>query len=305
MIVLFVFPVMLLLLLVALICLLRKKWLAGVLLLVVVGLVDYVTQCVPVRASALRWGRDGDLSIMTWNVCHNVPRSDSLSRDEEMARLVQRKHPDILVLQEHDLAGGTGLDSRLREQYPYRGAYIAASGQRNACLYSKYPIVNFQRLPVPGVPEAFFADVVVHGDTLRIVGCHLTSNGISPIEKLDTTWRHKVKLALASTREAYPVRERQALALRRGIPGAPYPVIVAGDLNDVAGSNTLKILQDTTHKDAWWQAGLGPGITFPHYGVRLDHILCPNAMNVLHVSTPHCRWSDHRPVVVRIGGLED
>lgn len=299
--ILFVPIVITVLALVALICLLRKKWLAGVLLLAVAVLVDLATQSIPARMAAVRWARHGDLRLMTWNVRHNVPEDDTLHRDERIARTVEHHHPDILVLQEHDLAGGTGLDARLREQFPYRGAYMNPSGQRNACFYSKHPIVAFQRLSLEGVPEAFFADVAVDGDTLRIVGCHLTSNGITRIEQLDTTFKYKLQAGLASTRQAYPVRERQALALRKCFDRSPYPVVVAGDLNDLSGSTTLKILQDRTHRDAWWTAGLGLGLTFWRYGVRLDHVLCPeDAYDVVRVHTPHVYVSDHKPVVVEL-----
>jgi len=293
--------IVILLALVAVVCLLRKRWIAALLLFLVASFINVETQSIPVRLRVGRIGQHGDLRVMTWNVCHNVATDDSLQRDADMAEVVERQHPDILVLQEHDLAGGTGLDRQLREMYPYCGGYMSELGTRNACFYSKLPIVSFQRLSVESIPEAFFADVAVQSDTLRIVGCHLTSNGISLVEKMDTTFWGKVKEGYRSIRSCYPVRERQALALRKCVSGSPHPVIVAGGLNDLSGSNTLKLLRDRTHGDAWWSASLGMGVTYWHYAVRLDHILYPyDDMEVIRVRTPRCHLSAHNPVCVEL-----
>ena len=81
------------------------------------------------------------------------------------------------------------------------------------------------------------------------------------------------------------------------------PIIIAGDLNDISGSKTLKKLQNTLSlNDAWWKAGFGYGATSlsKHLYFRLDHILFSSHFKAKSIEIPKEDFSDHYPIVTNL-----
>lgn len=52
------------------------------------------------------------------------------------------------------------------------------------------------------------------------------------------------------------------------------PTIVMGDMNDVAGSPCMRVLEDAGLKEAWWEGGFGYGATIHRpLPYRIDHVM--------------------------------
>ena len=77
------------------------------------------------------------------------------------------------------------------------------------------------------------------------------------------------------------------------------PVIIAGDFNDWSGSYCMNTIGNRFYKDAWWEGGLGFGITYDgwHLKLRLDHILFSHHFKLENVYVEKSDFSDHRPLV--------
>ena len=84
------------------------------------------------------------------------------------------------------------------------------------------------------------------------------------------------------------------------------PVIVCGDMNDVSGSKTLRMLQSTGLKNAWWEKGRGFGFTYHghHFmNFRIDHILHTEDIKVKSIKKIDQHYSDHDPVIANFAWM--
>ena len=68
-----------------------------------------------------------------------------------------------------------------------------------------------------------------------------------------------------------------------------------GDLNDVGGSPTVKVLEDAGLSDAWWKGGFGYGATIHRpLPYRIDHIMYSDRVKLLHIEVVDSEGlSDH------------
>jgi endonuclease/exonuclease/phosphatase family metal-dependent hydrolase len=99
--------------------------------------------------------------------------------------------------------------------------------------------------------------------------------------------------------EAAAARARQAEGIARIDAAHPGPVVIAGDLND--NPDAVPLIGGG-YRDAWAEAGDGPGHTWPAHRRRIDYVLA-RGMRVVRVELVGDHpvggvWlSDHRGVV--------
>src|SRR5690554_2581367 len=102
-------------------------------------------------------------------------------------------------------------------------------------IFSKYPIINeglvFDNRRNNG---AMFVDIKVDADTLRIYNTHLESmsihaNRLGNVEGITKNYR----ATLGKLKNGIQMRASQVRILSEHIKNCPYPVILAGDFNDV------------------------------------------------------------------------
>ena len=147
--------------------------------------------------------------------------------------------------------------------------------------------------------------MIVGTDTFRLIVNHLESNRFSAtdIVRMDSASHYEDlrqsaqqlsrKWTIASTR-----RHEQARAVRKEIEASPYPVIVVGDLNDIALSYTYYTIAKDLH-DAWLETSWGKwGATFDlkGIGVRIDYIFCQDPLVPVGCTVHKTTGSDHWPV---------
>lgn len=102
-------------------------------------------------------------------------------------------------------------------------------------------------------------------------------------------------------REAFRLRARDVEILAREVERERLPVIISGDFNATPYNWAYRQLA-RGRTDAFRAAGTGWGGTY-HAElplVRIDHALLDPAFEVVAARVPDVRFSDHRPLVVRL-----
>jgi endonuclease/exonuclease/phosphatase family metal-dependent hydrolase len=142
---------------------------------------------------------------------------------------------------------------------------------------------------------------------LRVYNAHLQSHSISPeTESLlqaplaeSETWKG-YRSVLGRVRHFTAMRAAQARWLADEIAQCPFPVIVAGDLNDTPQSYSYRILARDL-KDSFHSRGRGFGTTFAGNipGLRIDYILGGKGLQFTDHQVVRTPLSDHYPVSAR------
>ncbi|MBT8319729.1 MAG: endonuclease/exonuclease/phosphatase family protein, partial [Gramella sp.] len=209
--------------------------------------------------------------------------------------------PDILCLQEHYIgaAGVTAL-------YPYKYVKLKAkSAEFGSAIFSKYPIINQASLDFPhhGNNNAIYADIVLDTkDTIRVVNVHFQSLNIKP--GIDDLQKEDSKKLLGRIGYGFSLQQEQAEMLLEELEKSPYKTVIAGDFNNTSFSYIYNLIkQDGRFKDAFLEEGSGFGKSFKlnYFPLRIDFLLIQDGMTINEFEKFEVDYSDHYPVLTRIG----
>ena len=229
---------------------------------------------------------------------------------------------DVLCLQEYyqEPAGTHSTDGRLfrvgERLGPESGRQVFVSKTLTNSIGAEFGLAIFSRLPIVGRGEisfgrltqnhAMWVDVVRPGaaDTVRIFNTHLQSMSLDEGDIVAAGssragLRRKGRGLLGRFVRGAAARAWQADTLVAHIRRSPYPVLLAGDLNDLPYSYAYSQLASEL-QNAWATVGFGPGNTY--HGklpplLRIDQQFAGPQWRVLD-----CRiyteipYSDHFPV---------
>jgi endonuclease/exonuclease/phosphatase family metal-dependent hydrolase len=235
------------------------------------------------------------LTVLTYNIYHGEDANGKSNLDA-VAGIINSLGPDVVALQEVDnkttRAKGLDLTAELSERTGMEGVFgkamdYAGGGYGEAVL-SRLPILDTKNNPLPHTPKAEpRAALEVHvqlpaGGKLVFVGTHLDHQ------------------------RDQKNRTMQASRIKELYEGYELPIILAGDLNAVPGSDPINLLSRE-----WSYAGQGEAkSTFPSVKPRrkIDYIMYK----------PKDRWrvieirvidekvaSDHCPVLAVLELLPD
>ncbi|MGI4884900.1 MAG: endonuclease/exonuclease/phosphatase family protein [Janthinobacterium lividum] len=179
-------------------------------------------------------------------------------------------------------------------------------------IFSRFPIVRRGVVPFGKLSQnhAMWADLARPGgpgrpraDTVRVFNLHLQSMSLAEgdIVAASTTQaglRDKAPNLLRRFRNGAVARAWQTDTVLARVRRSPYPVLLAGDFNDLPYSYTYDQFAGAL-TNAWAAAGLGLGATYHGRlpGLRIDQQFASAQWRVLG-----CRvhreilWSDHFPV---------
>lgn len=269
-----------------------------------------------------------DFRIATWNVALLHFFQQNGRYDPKMIEQARSFNADVLLLQEfvfsEDKNAFSALE-KIKRKLGYRYAVTASDASfgvrtmNNAgkgdfhpfciALFSKHPIVQWEKVQSADRYNYTFlwADVKVKTDTIRIINVHLQSmyfvkRDYEFIENIHQKNLDEMKLGggviLRKMRNAYLQRAEQAKRVAALVAESPYPVLLAGDFNDVPNSFTHQLLTKSL-QDAFTQSGEGVGRTFMHLAptLRIDHVLHSNAFIPIRSDVVKPALSDHLPVV--------
>ena len=310
--------------LLGLVLVLFRRWKVGAILWIIVIGLNVYTEAVPVNLFSAN--EEGELKVMCYNIDgFREPFKKDTAFVDSMAQMILKEDPDVLVLEEFINGYCRRLDSLLRNNYSF--SEVLGKGTPNA-VYSKYPLSDKMELFLDsasimneGLEQAAKLDSnrtteserLVLGVTvnkrkqkLRVIACHLASNQYDitrrKMPETERWWEGIPKYRL-SFQSGSLARETEIQYTQKEIEKYKkqgMPVIVCGDMNDVSGSKTLRMLQSTGLKNAWWEKGRGFGFTYHghHFmNFRIDHILHTEDIKVKSIKKIDQHFSDHDPVI--------
>ncbi|WP_020528287.1 endonuclease/exonuclease/phosphatase family protein [Flexithrix dorotheae] len=221
---------------------------------------------------------DQQISLLIFNVyMHNKKFQKTLD-------LVERENPDVVMLVETDKKWQKAL-SGLKDHYPYFIEY-PLENTYGILFYSKLPIqnarVNF--LVEKGIPSIFAQIQLQSGQWIDFYGIHPTPP-IPP--ENDRSTERDIELILVGKK-----------ALR-----SKNPVIIAGDLNDVAWSKTSRMFQKISRLlDPRKGRGFFNTFHADYFFARwpLDHIFHSNNFLLAGIRRLPHTGSDHFPILASL-----
>ena len=176
-------------------------------------------------------------------------------------------------------------------------------------LATLFPVKEWSTWMFPegaGLGRVLQADLETPSGVVRFFNVHLQSLYFSREDYAaveDGPSREEGLRLLGLVTQASAARARQAQILRGHMQESPYPVILAGDLNDSPMSYTLSHLLKGRVRDAFGAGDIGLGST--HIGtvpgLRIDGILADTTLTVHLHQTHDVELSDHRPVTAFLG----
>lgn len=223
------------------------------------------------------------IRIMSVNVLTSNPHIDKL------LAIVRRHDPDLLIAVETDRRWEAGLDT-LQTAYPY-SMKCPLDNLYGMHLYSRLPLHDtaIQFLVEKNVPS-FHALVELRcGQRIRLHCLHPAPP--SPVENDEST-----------------ERDAELIIVAKAVAGAELPVIVAGDLNDVAWSATTRLFRKISRLlDP--RVGRGMFNTFharyPFLRWPLDHLFHSDHFAVSRIRRLAAFGSDHFPILMELVYVPD
>jgi endonuclease/exonuclease/phosphatase family metal-dependent hydrolase len=277
--------------------------------------------------------KENSIRILTWNVEwfdeHNYRNKDHKDYRKKMLAFIQEQNADILCFQEFLEPGksfnysNTKAILQLNYPYYYRTVDYGQKGGRfeaGGAIFSRFPIVDTQRLRYPG-PETLraaesllAADIQVGTKRIRIYTTHLQSvlfqktdyQNLEIIKSADDSMITASRSIIKKLRQGYSQRGSQADLVRQQLDSCPYPEVITGDFNDVPNSYTYFRIKGN-RQDVFIRKGGGIGRSFSHISptLRIDYILADKVFEVLQYKRFLVPWSDHYPVVADLKLRED
>lgn len=171
-----------------------------------------------------------ELRVLTFNIHHAATIEGELD-PEAMAEVIKSASPDLVALQEVDVrtgrVGGVDLAARFGELCGMETYFAKAmdydGGEYGNAILSRHPIVSGRARPLPSSD----------GHEPRVAAECLIAFAEDTIRFISTHFDHLAEQA---------DRPEQARTLLRAFENETMPSILAGDLNDTIGSETLNIL---------------------------------------------------------------
>jgi len=260
-------------------------------------------------------------NVRIFNVYAHLRKADPAAPAKAMAWLAASP-ADVLCLQEfyQEPAGTHSADGDLfrvgeklgaasgRQVFISKSLTNPAGAQFGLAIFSRLPIVGRGEIAFGRLSQnhAMWVDVAGPGahDTVRIFNAHLQSMSMDEGDLVaagssKAGLRRKGRGLLGRFVRGAAARAWQADTLVARIAHSPYPVLLAGDCNDLPYSYSYNRLAGSL-QNAWATVGFGPGNTY--HGrlpplLRIDQQFAGPQWQVLacrvHTEIP---YSDHFPV---------
>lgn len=281
----------------AILYLIKRWWKAGLGIAVFLMFLNWHWQVFSFGCCSFDKQKNPDcLRVMTWNICC----SDSSGTDDVDGLLsaILEQDADVVFLTEYGEQVKPELDFVMCACYPYKGNIANWITWSN--FYSRVPIDTCMRVGDEDNGYMFRYDLKATENSVRIYCVHMHSNnlvngGILYPDSIQD--KEGVLQYLRNYETAAEIRRGQAELM----VGDFYevPIIVMGDMNDVAGSPCMTVLEKAGLKDAWWEGGFGYGATIHEpLPYRIDHVMYSNGLKLKGVKKmDNNGLSDHDALV--------
>ena len=257
-------------------------------------------------------------NVRIFNVYAQLRDPDYIS-SKDLIKWLATSPADVLCLQEfyHEPQGSAEHGDVFRAARaigPAAGRQVFVSksltnrigAEFGLAIFSRFPIVRRGTITFGKLTQnhAMWADLVLpSADTVRVFNLHLQSMSLAEDDivaaaSTETGLRQQAPGLLRRFRNGAVARARQTDTLVARVARSPYPVLLAGDLNDLPYSYAYDQLADHLH-NAWASTCTGLGATYHGKlpGLRIDQQFASPKWEILgcrvHREIP---WSDHFPV---------
>jgi endonuclease/exonuclease/phosphatase (EEP) superfamily protein YafD len=199
--------------------------------------------------------------------------------------VIKKNNPDLVLLVETDTWWKSQLDQNLNELYPYQlGA--ALDNTYGMMLYSKFPLHNSEvrYLVDKEIPSIRTLIKLPSGEFFKLYGLH--PQPPVPQENPRST-----------------ERDAEILLVGKEAKRSKIPVVVAGDLNDVAWSYTTELFMKVSGLlDPRRGRGFYNTFHAKHWFLRwpLDHIFCSEHFQLISMKRLSPMGSDHFPILISL-----
>lgn len=219
-----------------------------------------------------------EISLLISNVLQDNKVKDRL------ISLIQARQPHIIVLSETDAQWAKAMEA-IHADYPYRVAE-PLDNTYGIMLFSKYELTDTEinYIVEEDVPSIFAKIRLPSGKLVQLYCLHPTPP--VPQENPRST-----------------ERDKEILIVGKMAKKSKLPVIVAGDLNDVAWSYTTKLFQDISGLlDPRRGRGFYNTFNARHFFFRypLDHVFSSAEFHLLEIERLPDINSDHFPMWVKM-----
>jgi endonuclease/exonuclease/phosphatase family metal-dependent hydrolase len=199
--------------------------------------------------------------VLTYNILHGA----TTNRDNDLdvvATVINELKPDIMTLQEVDYRTNrvqkrdisTELALKTQMSSIFAKAVNFDGGEYGQSIFYRGSFIETGKIDLPGAPDkepriAVTAKIILPaGDTIQFIGTHLDH--------------------VATSTD----RPKQATKINSLLKNDKIPTILAGDLNDVPGSETIRIFEEQWTSTYDNEA---PAFTFPSHAPdrKIDYIM--------------------------------
>jgi len=232
------------------------------------------------------------IRVMSYNIHHANPPSKAKEGTIDLdviAKVIEQQHPDLVALQEVDVNTNRSgkineavlLAQKLKMNFYFSKAINHDGGEYGVAILSRFPITNQQTFQLPKNGDAKAEQRVLAVVTAQV--------------------ERDVFIRFASThldaQKSDDNRILQANEINKITKGERLPLILAGDLNAVPGSETINIL-DTEFNRTCTNCGftipvLKPNKTIDHIGFKKGRPFIVISNEVI----PETYASDHLPIL--------
>ncbi len=230
----------------------------------------------------------------------------------EIKDLVLAYAPDIICFQEYHENSNTP-----KFDYPTRNILKLANGNTGElAILSRFPEVKRGYLALgqgtnPEQRSLIYSDLIVRGDTLRLINVHLASLGLGnkqrrwmegeagdneDVEDVKTGVLEGLRRLVRSSQN----RAEEIDDLLEFLENSPHPVLVCGDFNDVPASNAFERIKRHGLIDSFEKSGRGLGETFAgsRLPLRIDAVWGDSSTVFVGHRVIRKKLSDHYPIAV-------
>ena len=172
------------------------------------------------------------VKVLSFNILHGETTQGDFDLDV-LAELILKANPDLVALQEVDFMArrskkydlATELGWRTKMAPLFGRAMPFDGGEYGEGILSRFSFVSTRNIALPNLPgeepraALEIITVLPSGDTIAFIGTHLSHEGEAG-------------------------RKIQTQKIREVFSKNKYPTILAGDLNDVPGSDAINILEE-------------------------------------------------------------
>ena len=235
------------------------------------------------------------IKVATYNV-HSFNYQKDFIPINDISDYIKKNEVDILCMQEY-APHYIYSEEEVRNAFGYFNEMAireSTMSKIGLVIYSKLPIKATGIINFPNSANgAIWADVSISGKQLiRIINIHMQTTGLKNVFHLG------ILGSTMNLTDNAKIRARQVQLVRNLIDTTRFPVVLAGDFNDLPSTYTFKTLKGDL-RDNFIHGGLGLGGTFKgkFNFLRIDNILSSKSLICTKYYSDKKDWSDHNPVI--------